>query len=80
MVEIAIDQLAPFRLGPGNRSARNIARQGRISLTDQERAVAMSYVDLTRYDSSANIVQKKLGQDEELRGLSSILQVRPLPA
>mgnify|MGYP004256793171 CR=1 FL=1 len=51
-----------------------------ISLTDQERAVAMSYVDLTRYDSSANIVQKKLGQDEELRGLSSILQVRPLPA
>ena len=40
----------------------------------------MSYVDLTRYDSSANIVQKKRGQDEELRGLSSILQVRPLPA
>ena len=39
----------------------------------------MSHVDLTRYDSSANLVQKKLGQDEDLRGLSSILQVRPRP-
>ena len=66
---------------PRAKKAERVKYRAPISdLTDQERAVAMSYVDLTRYDSSANIVQKKLGQDEELRGLSSILQVRPLPA
>ena len=66
---------------PRAKKAERVKYRAPIAdLTDQERAVAMSYVDLTRYDSSANIVQKKLGQDEELRGLSSILQVRPLPA
>ena len=66
---------------PRAKKAERVKYRAPISdLTDQERAVAMSYVDLTRYDWSANIVQKKLGQDEELRGLSSILQVRPLPA